>query len=120
MADNLNVNVTNAVLVPASGDIVRASLDATGTLYTVPAGRTFKGSVSLSACVAVAGTSQPSISIAAGTIHKLTINGLALSSVASAGTISDVYIYGGASGTAVTFTQGAAGTSTGSMAGILL
>lgn len=106
--------------IPASTDIVRGSASATGTLYTVPAGRTFCGSVSLSACVAVAGTSQPSVSTSAGVIHQITINGLALVSVASANTISDVYIFGGASGTAVNFTAGAAGTSTGQIAGRLL
>jgi hypothetical protein len=106
--------------IPAAGDLVAASRDTTGTLYTVPANRTFYGSVSVSGCVAVAGTSQPAISTPSGTIHKITINGLALVSVASANTISDVYINGGASGVAVTFTAGAAGTSTGQIAGKLL
>jgi hypothetical protein len=106
--------------IPAPGDVVSASRDTTGVMYTVPAGRMFKGSASLAACVAVAGVSQPSISTTSGTIHKITINGLALTSVASANTINDVYIWGGASGTAVTFTAGAAGTSTGQISGVLL
>lgn len=112
--------VTALAPIPASIDVVRGSLAATGTLFTVPAGRMFKGSVSISACVAVAGASQPTVSTTAGTIHSVTLNGLALSSISTANTISDVYIWGGASGTAVTFTQGASGTSTGQIAGILL
>lgn len=121
---SLNVNVLTVgeevEFPPLVSEIVGASRDTTGTLYTVPAGRVFRGSLSLSACVAVAGTSQPTIGIPGVVLHKITINGLALSSVASANTISDVYIHGGAGGVAVTFTQGAAGTSTGQITGRLL
>ena len=106
--------------IPIAADIVRGSLLATGTLYTVPANRTFRGSVSLSSCVAVAGVSQPSIAVPAGIIHQLTVNGLALTSVANSDTLSDVYIAGGASGVVVTFTQGASGTSAGHISGRLL
>lgn len=117
-----SVNVTNfpSTPIPAPGDVVSASRDTTGVMYTVPAGRMFNGSASISACVAVAGVSQPTITTPASTIHKITINGLALTSVASANTIGDIYIWGGASGVAVTFTAGAAGTSTGQIAGRLL
>lgn len=121
----VHVHVTNfptaaPEVPPVSGDVVRGSATATGTLYTVPAGRVFRGSLALSACVAVAGVSQPSISTSDGVLHQITINGLALSSVANSNTITDVYIHGGAGGKAVTFTQGAAGTSTGQISGRLL
>lgn len=117
-----SVNVSNfpAASIPASGDVVSASRDTTGTMYTVPAGRMFSGSISLSGCIAVAGLCQPSVGIPGTTLHKITINGLALVSVSSANTIGDVYIWGGASGTAVTFTAGANGTSTGQISGRLL
>ncbi len=111
--------------IPATADIVGASRTTTGTLYTVPAGRTFYGQVSLSCSVSVLGSSQPTISVAAGgtptgTIHQIICSGLALTTVANSNTIGNVYINGGAGGVAVTFTQGATGVSTGQICGRLL
>lgn len=117
----LDVVVTNfPASTVAAADIVSGSRTSTGTLYTVPAGRVFSGSVALSACVAVAGSSQPTISTTDGEIHRVVLNGLALSSISIANSINDVYVNGGVSGKAVTFTQGASGTSTGQISGRLL
>lgn len=115
-----------APAVPASSDIRGASASATGTLVTIPAGRTFRGSVSLSCSVSVAGNNQPTISVSgtgvvpSGTIHQITAAGLALSTITNSNTLDDVYIYGGSAGATVTFTAGANGQSMGQIAGILL
>lgn len=112
--------------VPDPADIVGASRTSTGTLYTVPAGRTFKGSLSLSCSISVAGNNQPSISVSgasaapSGTIHQIIAIGLALTAVTNSNSMGDVYIYGGSGGATVTFTAGASGTSTGQIAGRLL
>lgn len=112
--------------VPATADIVGSSRTTTGTLVTIPAGRTFYGAVSLSNSVTVAGNNQPTISISgtgalpSGTIHQIVSVGLALTAITNSNTITNVYIYGGTGGATVTFTQGASGTSTGQIVGRLL
>lgn len=117
---------STSTAVPASADLVGASRTTTGTLVTIPAGRTFNGAVSLSCSVSVAGNSQPSISVSgagalpSGTIHQIIAVGLALTVVANSNTQSNVWIYGGTGGATVTFTQGATGTSTGQITGRLL
>lgn len=104
---------------PDPADIMFASRTTTGTLFTVPAGRIWKGSVSLAASISVAGNATCSVSAGAA-IHQLPLVGLALVAVSSANTVSDVYISGGASGQAVTFTAGTNGNTAASAAGVLL
>lgn len=117
---------TSTPSIPAPSDIVGASRTTTGTLYTVPAGRTFSGSVSLSTSIAVAGNSQPTIAVAGtgvsptGTIHQIHAVGLALTTVANSNTQNNVMIFGGTSGATVSFTQGASGVSSGQITGRLL
>lgn len=114
---------------PAAADIRNGALTATGTLFTVPAGRTFRGSVSLSSTITVAGNGGCSVASAntgggsgatTGTVHQLALQGLALTVAAVANTTTDVYIYGGTNGATVTFTQGAAGTQAAQANGRLL
>lgn len=115
--------------VPATADIVGASRTTTGTLVVIPVGRTFYGSLSISCSISLAGSALPTISVtgtgvvpASGSIlHQVIAIGLALTVTANSNTITNVYIYGGTSGGAtVTFTQAAAGSSTGQIAGRLL
>lgn len=113
--------------IPATADIAGVNRTTTGTLYTVPAGRTFQGSLSLACSISVAGSTNPSISIAgadiappAGTIFQIVNTGLALAVATSANTLNDVYIYGGSAGCVVTFNAGADGSSSGQIAGRLL
>lgn len=118
--------VTSNPSIPVSTDLVGASRSTTGTLVTIPIGRTFVGSVSLSCSISVLGNSQPSISVSgagalpAGTLHQIIAVGLALTTVANSNSMGGVYIYGGTAGATVTFTQGASGTSTGQICGRLL
>lgn len=117
---------SSSLVIPASGDLIGASRTTTGTLVTIPAGRTFMGSVSLSLSVSLAGSSQPSISVSgtgalpAGTIHQIIGVGLALTTITNSNSMSEVFIFGGSAGATVTFTQGATGTSTGQIVGRLL
>lgn len=112
-------------LVPVVGDCLFGSRTSTGTVLTVPAGRFWHGSVSLSANITIAGNASCSVSVAStggsnGTIHALQCQGLALTALSSANTLSDVWLSGGTSGATVTFTSGAAGSSSGQASGVLL
>ncbi len=112
--------------IPVSTDLVGASRSTTGTLVTIPANRTFVGSLSISCSISVAGNSQPTISTSGagvlplGTLHQVICVGLALVTVANSNTIDNVFIFGGSAGATVTFTAGASGVSTGQIAGRLL
>lgn len=110
-----------------TSDIVGASRSTTGTLVTIPATRTFNGSVTLSwANSNAAGANVPTISISgtgalpSGTIHQ--VQGAGLAAIVSSGssTSNFVNIYGGSAGATVTFTVGATGTSSGTISGRLL
>lgn len=112
---------------PATSDIVGAYRGATGTLYTVPAGRTFYGSLSLVCEITgVAGASSPTLTIAgagaipSGLVHACFVGGLTTNSMANSSTLNNVYIYGGSAGATITFTQGVNGTSAGMINGRLL
>lgn len=117
---------SSSMTVPTSTDLVGASRTTTGTLVTIPATRVFMGSLSLSNSVSVLGNSQPTIATSGagvlplGTLHQIIATGLALTTITNSNTIDNVFIYGGSAGATVTFTQGAAGTSTGQIAGRLL
>lgn len=111
--------VTATDAAPATADILGGVRTTTGTIFTVPAGRIWCGSISLAASISVAGNATCSVSGAA-MIHQLPLVGLALVAVASANTLDNVYINGGGSGQAVTFTAGASGNSSVSAAGRLL
>lgn len=105
---------------PESGDILFGSRTTTGTLFTVPANRVWRGSISLAGAISVAGNATMSVSVPAGVVHTLPLTGLALAALANANTLDNVYIHGGASGVAVTFTAGATGATAASAAGRLL
>lgn len=104
---------------PAAADIMVGARTTTGTVFTVPAGRIWRGSISLAASISVAGNATCSVS-AGAVIHQLPLVGLALVAVSSANTLDNVYISGGAGGQAVTFAAGASGNTAVSAAGILL
>jgi len=117
---------SNSLSIPVSTDLVGASRNTTGTLVTIPAGRTFMGAVSLSCSLSLAGSCEPTISITgtgalpSGIIHQIICVGLSLTVVANSNTIDNVFIFGGTGGATVTFTAGASGTSTGQICGHLL
>lgn len=73
---------------PGSDQILSASVTATGTLITIPAGMTFSGNLTVAASSAIAGTSTVTVSTAgtnvapaAGVIARISVTGL----LASAG-----------------------------------
>lgn len=111
---------------PNSTDILGSSRTTTGTLITVPTGRVFCGSTSLSCSTAAAGANNPTISVSGadavptGTIHQIMNTGLATMPACNANTQNNVFIYGGSAGATVTFTVGATGTSSGSIIGRIM
>lgn len=76
-------------------EVVCGSRTSTGTILTIPAGRQWCGSIMISASVAVAGAGTPNVTIsgtnaspASGSVvHRLSLSGLALTTVAAAATI---------------------------------
>lgn len=114
--------------LPNANEIACNTLAATGTLVTVPAGRWYTGTLSMSATVTVAGASNPTVTVngtnaapVAGTvIGRLNLAGLALSTISD--TISTDIIVKAPTGNAITidFTAGANGTSSATLNGFIL
>lgn len=81
-------------------DILCASRTTAGTILAVPAGSTWCGDVMISASVTAAGTASPTVTVngtnahpASGTvIQRLSITGLALTTVTDSNTISVVVV----------------------------
>lgn len=113
---------------PPLTSILCNTVAATGTVITVPAGRWYTGTISLSASVAVAGASNPVVTVngagagpASGSVvARLNVAGLALTTVTSSNTV-DVLV-GAPNANAVTldFTAGANGVSSATINGFLL
>lgn len=112
---------------PNSSEILANTRTATGTLVTIPAGKWFTGNVSISASVAVAGNSTPTVSVS-GTnaapanntvIARLNLVGLALTTVND--TVETEVICLAPSGNDITleFTAGANGTSSATVNGYI-
>lgn len=119
-----------AVINPV--DIVNASATATtASIVTVPGGRWLTADVQLSASVAVAGTSSPSVTyvVPGGTSGAAPANGAVLARVTAAGllaaasattSMTEIYVYGGDNGCTINFTAGAAGSSSVVINGFLI
>jgi len=77
------------------GDVVCGSRTTAGTIITIPAGRQWCGSIMISASATTAGTATPTVTVtgtnaspANGTVvNRLSITGLALSTVADSAMI---------------------------------
>lgn len=118
--------------LPPASDIVNASATATTVgLVTIPGGRWLTAEVQLSASVAVAGTSVPTLTfqVPGGTsgaapadnsvLSRLTLTGLALTTVTDSNTVP-IHVYGGDNGCTLDFTAGATGSSSCVINGFLL
>lgn len=102
---------------PVPGDILRGHAAATGTLITVPAGRAWKGSLSLTANVTLAGNATCFITVGGVNVLGCACQGLALSTICNSASISGLYL---PAGSVVGFVAGGAGISYGSAVGVLL
>jgi len=122
--------VGGSVMLEQSVDasqIVNGSRSTTGTILTIPAGMQWSGSVMLTASVAIAGTSAPQVTTAgtnvtpaAGSIvHRLSVTGLALSTVGDSATIEVVVRAPEENAVTLEFTAGASGSSTATANGYL-
>lgn len=113
--------------IPDPEDLRGLTRTTSGTLATVTAGRFLTANVSMSASVAVAGNSTPTISVsgtnavpASGTvIARLNVAGLALTTVSD--TIeTEIIVYAPPENdVTVEFTAGATGTSSASLNGFI-
>jgi hypothetical protein len=103
---------------PNVDEIRCASLTANGTLVTIPAGKWYTGTVSISGSITVAGACNPTVAISGndasdvnGTVlARMTLQGLALTALANS-TTTDILVKAGANDIDLVFTAGAAGVS---------
>lgn len=103
-----------------ASQIVNGSRTTTGTILTVPAGLQWNGQILLTASVAVAGTSAPTVTTAGtdvapasgSVVHRLSVTGLALTTVVDSATIDVVVRAPEGNSVTLEFTAGASGTST--------
>lgn len=112
---------------PSSEEFLCSTRTTTGTLVTVPAGKWYTANVILSATVAVAGASNPTITVngtgaapASGTvIARINLAGLALSTISDA--IETEILVRAPVGNDITidFTAGANGTSSATINGFV-
>lgn len=118
--------------IPNASDIINASATATTTsIVTVPGGRWLTAEVQLATSVAVAGTSVPKVTYVipggtsgaapanGSTLARLTVTGLALTTVTDSNT-TEILVYGGDNGCTLDFTAGASGSSSVTINGFLL
>lgn len=112
---------------PSREEMLTNTLSASGTLITVPAGKWYTGNLVLSATVAVAGASNPTVQTAgtnaaptAGTpLARLNIAGLALSTVSDSVSTEILLLAPDENDITLTFTAGANGVSSASVNGYI-
>lgn len=110
---------------PGSDQIVGNSLTANGTLATVPAGNTLTANILLTAAVAVAGTSAPTVTVqgtnaapATGTvIARLTVTGLLAAAAADSCEFEVLVKAPAENAVTLVFAAGAAGSSSATISG---
>lgn len=112
---------------PNSSEIICGSRITTGTLITIPAGKWYTGNLTISAAVAVAGTSAPTVTTsgtnvapASGTIvGRATATGL-LAAAAANGTSTEIIILAPPENdVTLEFTAGASGSSSATVNGYI-
>lgn len=110
---------------PGADQIVGNSLTASGTLATVPAGNTLTANILLTAAVAVAGTSAPTVTVqgtnaapANGTvIARLTVTGLLAAAAADSCEFEVLVKAPPENDVTLVFAAGAAGSSSATISG---
>lgn len=112
---------------PNASEIKSNTVTATGTIITVPAGKWFTGNVSISATVAVAGASNPVVTVngtnaapASGTVvARLNLAGLALSTISDTIETEIIVLAPSENGVTIDFTAGANGVSSATVNGFV-
>jgi len=112
---------------PAASEIVCNSRTTTGTLITIPAGKWYTGTLTVTAAVAVAGTSAPTVttsgtnaSPAAGTIvGRHSVTGLLAAAAAGSSTTDVIILAPDENDVTLEFTAGAAGSSSATINGYI-
>lgn len=112
---------------PGASQIIGNTVSATGTLVTIPAGNTLTANLLLSAAVAVAGTSAPTVTVqgtnaapANGTvIAKISVTGLLAAAAADSVPFEIVVKAPAENDVTLQFTAGASGASSASISGWL-
>lgn len=114
---------------PSAGDIRCGARTTTGTILTIPAGRTFTANIQISASVSVAATATTSVSVVGGgtgqepatgtVLCRLAIVGLALTTVADTAT-QEILIVAGDQDATLEFNTGGASSASVTVNGFLL
>lgn len=112
---------------PNASEIRSNTVTATGTIVTIPAGKWFTGDLSMSATVAVAGASNPVVTVngtnaapASGTvIGRLNLAGLALSTISDTMSTEVIVLAPPENDVTINFTAGANGVSSATVNGYI-
>jgi hypothetical protein len=112
---------------PDQSEIQCATRTTSGTLVTVPAGRSYNGDLCISATVAVAGASNPVVTVngtnaapADGTVvGRVNLAGLALTTTSEAVTVGVIVKAPPGNDITIDFTAGANGTSSATLNGFI-
>jgi hypothetical protein len=110
---------------PSATEILNGSRTTTGTLLTIPAGKWFTGNLQMTAAVAVAGTSSPTVTTAgtnaapaAGSvIARLNVTGLLAAAAADSLDTEILVLAPAGNDVTLEFTAGAAGASSATVNG---
>lgn len=115
--------------VPSAGEIRNGSRTTTGTIVTIPAGRTLTANIQISASISVAGTATTNVSIAGGgtgvepaaasVLCRLSIAGLALNTVTS-NAYQEILVVAGDADATLEFNTGGASSASVTVNGFLL
>lgn len=114
---------------PNVGDVRNGSRTTTGTILTIPAGHAFTGNIQISASVGVAATATTSVTLAGGgtgiepaagaVLCRLSLGGLALTTVNS-NAYQEVLILAGDADATLEFNTGGATSASVTVNGTLL
>src|SRR5690349_18106195 len=119
-------------LFPPASDLVNASATAnTTSIVTIPGGRWFTADIQLSCSHTIAGTATPRVTytVPGGTsgaapangsvLSRLSVTGLALSTVTDSNT-TEILVYGGDNGCTLDFNTGGASSASVTINGFLI
>jgi hypothetical protein len=113
--------------LPDATDVLCGTRTTSGTLVTVPAGRAYTGTLTLSGSIAVAGTSIPVVTIngsgggpADGTVvGRMNLTGLALTTVYGTAVFEVIARAPAENDLTIDFTPGATGTNSATLNGFV-
>lgn len=114
--------------MPSAGDLLNGSRTTNGTIITIPAGRGWSGEILVSATAALAATVTPTVTVSGvgadpdngSIVHRLSITGLALTTVADSANIGCIVVAPEGNAVTLEFNTGGATSASVVVNGFLL